>query len=64
MILLVHSETDRPDPTLGWRDFVSGGIEVCEVTGDHNTYIRDNVQSTATRLREFLDAAESKAVMP
>jgi hypothetical protein len=60
MILLVHEETDTTDPTLGWKDFVSGGIEVCAVAGNHNTYIRDYVQNTAGRLREFLLTATSK----
>ena len=61
MILLVDECATGADPTLGWKDFVRGGIEVSKVPGDHLSYIRDHVQSTAGRLREYLEAAESKA---
>jgi len=64
LILLVHDDIERADPTLGWKKFVRGGIEVCTVPGNHNTYIRDHVETTAERLREYLEAAETKAFIP
>lgn len=63
MILLVHEETERADPTLGWKDFVSGGIEVSNVPGNHLTYIRDHAQTTGRRLREYLQSVKLKAFL-
>jgi hypothetical protein len=60
MILLMHEESQRDDPTFGWRDFVTGGIEVCNVPGDHYTYIRDHVQTTAEQIRACIETAEAK----
>jgi thioesterase domain-containing protein len=60
LILLRHEETDRTDLTLGWKEFAHGGIELCTVEGNHNTYIREYVQCTAKRIREYLEGVDSK----
>jgi len=63
LILLRSGETERTDPTLGWKEFAHGGIELCTVAGTHTTYIREYVQSTAKRIREYLEGVDSKILL-
>jgi hypothetical protein len=35
---------------LGWSDLLSGGIEVYQAQGDHETYIREHVRAVAQQL--------------
>lgn len=58
LTLLVNEEVARISPNLGWAGLVSGGIEVRRVPGDHISYIRGNVQTTARTLRECLEQAQ------
>jgi amino acid adenylation domain-containing protein len=43
------------DETLGWEKLVTGGVEVCSVSGDHFDLLKEpNVCSLATHLQRFL----------
>jgi len=63
MTLLVHDEFRREDDraTLGWKDFVGGGIELHVLPGSHLTYIRDHVEVAAARVRECIERAAATA---
>jgi amino acid adenylation domain-containing protein len=63
MTLLVHDEFRREDDraTLGWRNFVAGGIELHVLPGSHQTYIRDHVEVAAARVRECIERAAATA---
>jgi len=54
-------EGPRPaDPTLGWRGWALGGVEVGEVPGDHATMLRaPGVARLAARLRDAIEAGEA-----
>ena len=62
MTLLVNEELYQSSPNLGWEDTVTGGIEIHELPGNHNSYIRDNVQIMAKKLKECLEKAEKQKV--
>jgi hypothetical protein len=59
MIMLINEESYQQDPTLGWADLVSGGIEVHRAVGDHESYIREYVQWVAEQLRKCIEKAEA-----
>ena len=44
---------------MGWDQLALGGLEIHKLPGDHDSYIREHVQSAAKELRECL----GKAVM-
>ncbi len=49
---------DHQDPSLGWREFAAGGVEVYTLPGDHYTMVREpHVQVLAGRLAACLDEA-------
>jgi hypothetical protein len=52
--LLINEALYRCDMSLGWQDYVLGGLEIHVLRGNHLTYIREHVQSTAERLRACL----------
>ena len=60
--LLVHDEFRRDDSraTLGWKSFVTGGLELHRLPGSHLTYIRDHVQTAADRIRACIERAEAE----
>ncbi len=60
MTLLSSAESSPYEPTLGWRQLVSEGVEVIETKGDHHAYIRNHVQILAKQLRECLERAEKE----
>jgi thioesterase domain-containing protein len=66
MTLLVHDEFRGDDDraTLGWKDFVRGGIELHLLPGSHLTYIRDHVQVVAERIRQCIDRASAEVDAP
>ena len=48
-----------PDPNLGWDQVVMGGIEVREVSGDHDTLMQEpHIGELATVLQVCLQQAE------
>lgn len=58
MTLLVNDELyRRSHPHLGWSDFVTEGIEVHKVPGDHTSYIRGHIDVTAMTIHECLEKA-------
>jgi thioesterase domain-containing protein/acyl carrier protein len=60
-VVMLNNETaGRDDPTLGWKNFVRGGIDVHIIPGNHEAYIRQYVRIAGGKLRECLDDASSK----
>lgn len=55
MTLLVNEEYHGKRPDLGWRDCVTGGVEIHKLPGNHTSYIRDHVQVTAKQIRACLE---------
>jgi amino acid adenylation domain-containing protein len=57
-VIMLNNETvGHSDPTLGWKNFVLGGIDVRTIPGDHEAYIRQYVYVAGEKLRECLDQA-------
>ena len=51
----------QPDPTLGWKDFVGGELEIHEVPGHHGSIVVEPyVAVLAEKLRQCLEIARSK----
>lgn len=51
-----------PDPTLGWEPFVTGGLQIHEVPGNHGTImVEPGVRFLAERLNACLAAAQVRA---
>jgi hypothetical protein len=53
----VNEETHRENPTLGWRRLARGELRVHAVPGDHTSYIREHVRTTAECLGACLRRA-------
>ena len=55
-VTMLNNETScNGDPTLGWASLVAGGIEVHQIPGDHQAYIRRYVKTAAVQLKECLE---------
>jgi thioesterase domain-containing protein/acyl carrier protein len=51
----------RPDPTLGWSDWVDGGVDVQIVPGNHATMVyKPNVETLAEKLAACIDRAQAE----
>ena len=57
LTLLLSEDLARVGRSLGWEEVVGGGIEVHRLRGNHVTYIRRYVDSTAEILRACLEQA-------
>lgn len=55
LTLIVNREEFRSDQTLGWDGLAAGGIESHQVPGNHLSYIREHVESSAAQLRVCLE---------
>ncbi len=54
--LLVIDRGEMIDPTLGWRQYISGAVGVCEVDTDHLGILKEpHVQVVAEELQHQLD---------
>jgi thioesterase domain-containing protein len=60
LTIIANESSYNADPTLGWKDFALGGLEVKTLPGDHNTYINDNFDSFVQIMRESLRKAISE----
>jgi len=66
--LTLFRASEQPDPRLprdlGWTPFAEGGVEVCELPGDHDlVFVEPNIQVLADLLRarlELSDVAEAR----
>jgi amino acid adenylation domain-containing protein len=58
-VTIIANEEDA-DPQIGWTDVVRGAVHVHRVQGDHESYIRDHVRSSAAVLRRCLEEAPSE----
>lgn len=52
--LIATETTTSEDPTLGWAAVAQGGIEVCIVPGDHNSYMSQFLHTTIAQIRACL----------
>jgi thioesterase domain-containing protein len=51
------------DPHLGWDGVAAGGVEVCEVPGDHSTLLEEpHVQILAAQLKSCLDKTQAASL--
>jgi len=58
MTLIVNEEAYGRNPDLGWSDLVSEGIEIYRARGDHESYIREQVEAVAEQLESILAKSE------
>jgi amino acid adenylation domain-containing protein len=54
-----HKQHDS-DPTLGWAELATGGVEIYKIPGNHETYITENIQVVAEMLEKCLRHAEKR----
>ena len=48
---------------LGWTPLAQGGLEVCELPGDHDLVFREpNIQVLASQLRDRLEHSDAAEV--
>jgi thioesterase domain-containing protein len=59
--IIANEEWYGRDPTLGWADLALGGLEIHKIPGNHDTYLRDHLQTAADKLRACLQKAEIQA---
>ncbi|MEA3209793.1 MAG: hypothetical protein QOE70_2850 [Chthoniobacter sp.] len=59
LTLLIAEESFHQYGTLGWEKVETGGLDVHVMKGDHLTYIREHAASTAPKLRELIERADS-----
>lgn len=51
----------NPDPTLGWRKWLKGNLQLYKISGYHQTVLKEPyVQTLAKQLRACLDKAQNK----
>ena len=62
--LLVNEHYHQQDPALGWDRLAQGRLNIHKMPGNHDTYIREHVQVTATTLRACLDDASTGSSQP
>jgi aspartate racemase len=55
------SDLENPDPSNGWRNYISGNLEIHEVDGDHNNIFREpHIGRLSHQLIEALEAANAE----
>ncbi len=53
------------DATRGWGELAAGGVELCMVSGDHFTMIREpHVRELAERMDRYLGRADPRPSNP
>ncbi|MEN8218026.1 MAG: amino acid adenylation domain-containing protein [Pseudomonadota bacterium] len=57
LVLLVTEGLSKQmqDPTLGWENLAVRGLEIYKLPGEHASYLGEQVQNTAQRLRACLE---------
>jgi amino acid adenylation domain-containing protein len=58
LVLLVSEGNYKQNPTSGWETLAKQGLEIYKLPGDHTSYIREEVQTTAKQLKACLDEAQ------
>lgn len=59
IVLLVNERWHRLYPDLGWQRHARSGVEIHPLAGNHETYIRQNVQGAGECLRDCLARAQT-----
>ena len=54
LTLFVNEDWYRNNPTLGWENVKTGGIEVHKIPGNHHTYITTYIELVAEKLKELI----------
>lgn len=49
-----------PEPTLGWKEFLTGELEIIDIPGDHAVVLKPGVQTLAQKLTACLEEAKKK----
>jgi aspartate racemase len=62
LVLLVTEGLSKQmqDPTLGWENMAAQGLEIYKLPGEHASYLGEQVQNTAQRLRACLDEVQAE----
>ncbi len=50
----------KKDGTLGWGKHVTGEVQVCSGSGNHDSFIRDHTKSVGVLVRNWLEMTERK----
>ena len=58
LAVIINEQWYGFDPTFGWAGTAAGGIETYAIPGDHISYMLENVQLVADRLRACLEKAD------
>jgi surfactin synthase thioesterase subunit len=58
--VLANTQWYDADPTLGWGNLSTGGVEIHKIPGNHITYITDNIHLVAKVLKESLEKAQTR----
>jgi surfactin synthase thioesterase subunit len=58
IVVIANEETCAADPTLGWHS--PGGLEVHQVPGNHENYLRDHPDRVADIVRLYLDQSTGR----
>lgn len=59
IVLLINESWHRLYPDLGWERRARSGVEIHPLAGNHETYIRQNVQGVGECLRDCLARAQT-----
>jgi surfactin synthase thioesterase subunit len=58
--LIYNENAYAVDPLGGWSNLISGDVHSYRAPGDHETYIREHVQSLAKLVRQCLEKRNGK----
>jgi len=58
IVLITDAERTDREASLGWEKLATEGVKICKVSGNHNTYITENIHVVAKVLKESLEKAE------
>ena len=64
LVLLVSEGNSSQNYVLGWETLAEQGTEIYTVPGDHLSYIKEHVHTTAEQLQAILDAAQQEKSTP
>jgi thioesterase domain-containing protein len=54
IVLMATEEIYLKNPTMGWGEFASGGLEIHQIAGDHHTCVKEHAETTAKLVRSCL----------
>gem|GEM_PF-387773 len=57
--ILINEKYHKRDQTLGWRRLALKGLDIHKTPGNHDSYIREHVKTTAQELKVCLDSVSN-----